>query len=198
MASSSARTSATVTSSRTVSMRAKTLTRSTTRPPGPPTATSTPGRSSAAVRSRIASTVSMKGGSAGSPAMSARTYRVVRSGETRGEPGSAASGARTWMTLSGAPGPVSQPARPAAAAKLGGLSPSGSRRTMSTGVPGRREPLPRELVGAGRFGVGGEEERGLVLPHVAEARQLRDQQPRDDQPNDQRDPLARADCWRSR
>ena len=52
---------------------ANTLTRSTTSPPGPPTATSTPGRSSAAVRSRIASTVSMKGGSAGSPAMSART-----------------------------------------------------------------------------------------------------------------------------
>ena len=58
------------------------------------------------------------------------------------------------------------------------------------GRAGRRESLPRELVGAGRFGVGGEEERGLVLAHVAEARQLRDQQPRDDQPNDQRGPLA--------
>ena len=83
MITSSTSTSRTVTTRSSVSIWVNTPTRSTMRPPGPPTATSTPLRPNDADRSRMASTVSRKAGSAGSPATSANTYIVVPSGDTR-------------------------------------------------------------------------------------------------------------------
>ena len=76
-------TSTTVTRSSRVSIWENTPIRSTIRPPGPPAATSTPLMSNEAERSLMASTVSRKAGSAGSPDTSANTYMVVPSGDTR-------------------------------------------------------------------------------------------------------------------
>ena len=70
-------------------------------------------------------------------------------------------------------------------AETGGLAEDDER-----GRAGGRESLLRELVGTGRLGVAGEEERGLVLTHVAEAGELGEQQPREDEPGEQRGPLA--------
>ena len=84
----------------------------------------------------MASTVSVKGSSAGSPTTSAKTYMVVPSGDTRPDRWPmAASGLSTWPTLSGASGPDSQEAISAAASYAADPRPAGSRNTMRTGVP---------------------------------------------------------------
>ena len=137
MRTSSTSTSSTVTISRKESMLEKTWTRSTIRPPGPPTATSTPGRSSAAARSRIA----VHGiGELGLGGLSGESWRrdrgSCRPGETRPDPApSAGPGARTCVTLSGASGPLSHVSSSATAAQVASLSPAGSRTTISVGVP---------------------------------------------------------------
>ena len=125
-------TSRTVTSNGSVSICENTPIRS----PGPPTAISTPVRSKDAERSQMASTVSTKACSAGSPATSKKTYMVVPSGDTRPDRWPmAASGLSTWATLSGALGPDSQAGISAAAAYAGGPKPADSRNTLKTGVP---------------------------------------------------------------
>ena len=112
---SSTSTKRTVTSNSRVSICKNTPTRSTTKPPGPPEAISTPVKSRDAERSRMASTVSKKGCSAGSPATSTNTYMVVPSVDTRPDRWPVeGSGLSTRVTLSGASRPESQAAISAA------------------------------------------------------------------------------------
>ena len=68
--------------------------------------------------------------------------------------------------------------------------PGGLAEHDQRGCTPRRELVARQFVGERRLGVAGEEQRLLVLAHLVEARELREQHARGEHPHKQCDPLA--------